>query len=208
MHSINAIMIENKNELIARYLMPALNLITQNRGELLAALCWVCKLQSTVKYQLLEAPGSHEEGQLWFAIDAMVHAYHYCPVKKCKWGSRIWKKQEFIVSGPSLLHQQPLTDYIEVLEPGRVLSIGYTDLTGLMARYPELALQLQHIGIENEGYYRHRNWLLTQPAWLRIKQFKAENVLFMRVASHGCVATHIGMALRTYAEYLKRGKEE
>lgn len=194
-------MTNNKTELVAAYLMPAFNVVAENNKELFTDLCKVCRLHQTVKYQMLEMPDADEEGRLWFAIDALVHAYHYCPVKKCKWGSRIWKRQEFIVYSASLEHQQPRTDYIEVLEPGRVLSIGYADLNDLMVRYPVLALQLRHIAIANERYYAHRNRLLKLPAVQRIELFKEENGLFMQLASQAVVAAHLGMSLRGYSAY-------
>nr|WP_121272524.1 hypothetical protein [Pedobacter schmidteae] len=199
-------MIENKNKLIERYLLPAFNAVTVKQKDFFASLCKVCRLEHTSKFQQLEIPGPAEGGRMWFAIDALVHAFYYCPVKCLKRGSRIWKKREFILYSASLMQQEPLTDYIEVLEPGRVLSIGYTELAELQLLYPQLNEHLQDIGRGNERYYHHRNQLLNKPIELRIAQFKEENPLFVLVVSHATAASHLGMALRTYVFYLAKGK--
>nr|WP_262707109.1 hypothetical protein [Pedobacter schmidteae] len=43
-------MIETKNELIARYLMPAFNLEKQNQQELFTQLCQAFRLHHTIKF--------------------------------------------------------------------------------------------------------------------------------------------------------------
>nr|WP_121272156.1 hypothetical protein [Pedobacter schmidteae] len=193
---------ELKHWLIEQYLLPALDLTVKNNTDVLAELYQSIKLLRVVKYQVLETP--EDEGRLWLPIDAMVHAYHYCEVGQCPQGIRIWRKLELILQPASLFGQQPLTDYIETLEGGRVLSIGYPVLRKLMAGCPPLFGALLKAGIANERYYHQQSKLLQMSNSARLLVLKKEIPLFIRIACQRLVAMHTGMPLRTYCDQLKK----
>ncbi|WEK20850.1 MAG: hypothetical protein P0Y49_06835 [Candidatus Pedobacter colombiensis] len=192
-----------KKQLIDELILPAFNQLTVSQ-KLINSLYDLCSLHKAIKFQLLELPGPYFEGRLWFSVEAMVQAYYFCPYKQCKWGTRIWRRKEFILNSSSLLNQEFRTDYLEVLEPGDLLSITYIDLLKLMVEFPELEKQVQNISACNEMYYHRRNQLLNQPPLERVLQFEKENPLFINVAGKDAIAMHVGLTRQGYHNQLKR----
>lgn len=192
-----------KKKLIDALLLPALDRLDVSE-KLLSNLYESCTLHQAVKFQLLEFPGPYEDGRLWFSMEAMVQAYYFCPYKQCKWGTRIWRRREFILNSSSLLDQEFRTDYIEVLEPGDLLSITYVDLLKLMAEFPELGKQVQSIAASNERYYRNRTQLLNRPPLERVQEFGKENSLFINIAGKEATAMHVGLTRQGYHNQLKK----
>ncbi len=192
-----------KKKLIDALLLPALDRLNVSE-KLVSSLYESCTLHQAVKFQLLEFPGLYEDGRLWFSMEAMVQAYYFCPYKQCKWGTRIWRRREFILNSSSLLHQEFRTDYIEVLEPGDLLSITYVDLLKLMTEFPELGKQVQSIAASNERYYRNRTQLLNRPPLERVQEFEKENSLFINIAGKEAIAMHVGLTRQGYHNQLKK----
>lgn len=199
---------EVKHRLIEQYLLPALGLTVENSAAILSKIHEAVSVLPVVKYQMLETPGMDRGGRLWLSIDAMIHAYYYCQLRQCTQGMRIWQKRELILQPASLFGQQPLTDYIEVLEPGVVLFIGYQVLRELMVDCPPLISALLKVGIANERYYHRQIRLLQMPNEERLLLLKKEIPLFIRTACQRIVAMHMGMHLRTYGELLRKMKKK
>nr|WP_121273270.1 Crp/Fnr family transcriptional regulator [Pedobacter schmidteae] len=192
-----------EKKLIDDLILPAFTQVTLSQ-KLINSLYELCRLHQVTKYQLLELPGPYYEGRLWFSVSAMVQAYYFCPDKQCKWGTRIWRKREFILNSASLLNQEFRTDYIEVLEPGNMLSITYVDLLSLIVEFPELEKQVQNIAACNERYYYNRTQLLNRPPFERVQQFEKENPLFVNVAGKDAIAMHVGLTRQGYYSQLKK----
>lgn len=192
-----------KKKLIDALVLPAFDRLTVSE-KLLSSLYESCTLHQAVKFQLLELPGPYGDGRLWFSFEAMVQAYYFCPYKQCKWGTRIWRRREFILNSSSLINQEFRTDYIEVLEPGDLLSITYIDLLKLIREFPELEKQVQSIAASNERYYHNRTKLLNRPPLERVQEFEKENSLFINIAGKDAIAMHVGLTRQGYHSQLKK----
>lgn len=192
-----------KKKLIDALMLPAFDKLTVSE-RLVSSLYESCTLHQAVRFQLLELPGPFDEGRLWFSVESMVQAYYFCPYRQCKWGTRIWRRREFILNSSSLLNEEFRTDYIEVLEPGELLSITYVDLLKLIAEFPELEKQVQSIAACNERYYRNRTQLLNRPPLERVQEFEKENSLFINIAGKDAIAMHVGLTRQGYHSQLKK----
>lgn len=192
-----------KKHLIDDHILPAFDKLTVSE-KLIGCLYEQCTLHQAVKYQLLELPGPYFEGRLWFSVDAMVQGYYFCPHKQTKWGTRIWKKREFILNSSSLLNRSFRADYLEILEPGNLLSITYIDLLKLMVEFPELEKQVQNIAACNELYYHNRMQLLNKPALERVAEFEKNNALFIKVAGKEANAMHVNLTRQGYSLQLRK----
>jgi len=193
-----------KAQLIDKYVLPCFEKTAKEDRYFVRDIDSVCRLHKVVKFQELESPGAALEGRIWFPIIPLVHSYYLTPDEKCKWGSRIWKKQEFIFYSSSLLNQQLRCDYIEVLEAGELLSISYPNLLALMERYSEVHQRILQISASNERHYRYHNQLLNKPPLERVRQFEEENSLFAKVASNSIKAIHVGLTRQGYESQLKK----
>jgi len=193
-----------KKKLIDQHLLPAFSCINDEKDELAAYLYNMCCWHQAVRNQVLESPGDYQNGRAWFSIDAMVQSYYYCPFMNLKWGSRIWKKHEFIVYCSSLMHHIPRHDYIEILEPGIILSISYSDLSILINRFPALLKSIQDIAINNEKYYHDHSLLVRQPPLKRVSIFEQWHPLFVKVAGRDAMAMHIGLTRQGYNQQLRK----
>lgn len=192
-----------KMKLIDALILPALDKITVSE-RLVSSLYESCTLHQAVKFQLLELPGPFDEGRLWFSVESMVQAYYFCSYRQSKWGTRIWKRREFILNYSSLLNKEFRPDYIEVLEPGELLSITYTGLLNLIAEFPELEKQVQGIAANNEHYYRNRTQLLNRPPLERVQEFEKDNALFVNIAGKEAIAMHVGLTRQGYHSQLRK----
>lgn len=170
---------------------------------LLQRIASVCRLQTAIKYQELEVPGPYGEGRVWFSVSAMAHSYCCSSGGRVKKGTRIWKKRKFILFSSSLLEKENRDDYVQLLEPGEVLSIRYHDMPGLMTDYPELEQYIRRITVDNERYYHHRNLLMGKPSTERIIQFRKENELFINCTSQEVQAMHVNLSRVAYIRQLK-----
>jgi hypothetical protein len=193
-----------KKKLIDQHLLPAFSCVNDGKDELAEHLYSMCCWHQAIRSQVLESPGDHHSGRAWFSIDAMVQSYYYCPVMNLKWGSRIWKKHEFIVYCSSLMHHIARPDYIEILEPGEILSISYNDLSILINRFPILLKSIQDIAIGNEKYYHDHSLLVRQPPLKRVSVFEQWHPLFVKVAGRDAMAMHIGLTRQGYNQQLRK----
>jgi len=192
-----------KKQLIDEQIIPFFNQPSTDE-KLVNSLYAMCHLHTAIGRQILERPGSFEDGRMWFSVNSMVQAYYYCKNKQCKWGTRIWKKREFAIDSSSFLHQEPRTDYIEILEAGEVLSIAFTDLIKLMDAHPVVKAKVQEITACNERYYHYRTQLLNKPPLQRVQEFEAQNPLFIKVAGKEAVAMHVSLTRQGYYAQLKK----
>jgi hypothetical protein len=98
-------------------------------------------------------------------------------------------------------------DYIEALEPGLFLSIGFPELRSLILQYPEVQRKIDHLVRLQQHYYSRHSKLLTEPGAERVIQLRREHPVFIACSTQEIHATHINMSLRTYGRYLKRKGE-
>ncbi|WEK21642.1 MAG: hypothetical protein P0Y49_10890 [Candidatus Pedobacter colombiensis] len=196
--------IHDKQKLITQYVIPSLgSQLSEDQG-FITQLILHSRLILSIKNQQIETPGPFEDAYVWFSIDAMVHSYYFCPHRFVKKGTRIWKKREFILFTSCLLDQQLRTDYLEMLENGRMIFIKYAHVLSLMERYPELENQIKLVSINNERYYHNRNLMLNKPPVERVRQLIAENPLFVNSTSRSIQAMHVNLTRNGYANQLKK----
>jgi len=193
-----------KKELIAKYIVPLFGAVDALNLQITEQLCGISKLRNAGKYEQLEAPGSFEEARVFFSIESMVHSYFYCPHKLVRKGTRIWKKLSFILFTSCLLEKEERSDYIQMLEPGKVLFFSYQDLLTLMDAFPSISSYFGHVFNSNESYYHHRNILLNKPPLQRVREFESENTLFTKVASKEIKALHVGLTRQGYNLQLRK----
>lgn len=188
-----------KKTIITQYLQTRLTGVAPARQALIVdRISDLARLQVAKKHQELELEGRALDGRAWLSVDAMVHGFYHCESSGDNWGNLIWKKMELILFPISLIEDEYRKNYIQLLEPGRVLSIGYPDLLKLRNEFVEIEKHIEHISMLNEKAYQRRVMLLNEPSKQRIKVFEAENPLFMTVASNEIKAMHLGLTRQGY----------
>jgi hypothetical protein len=193
-----------KKELIAKYVIPLFGTEVSYAEQISDRLDGICKLHDVLKYGELEAPGSFEQARVFFSLEAMVHSYYYCTYKSVQKGTRIWKRLNFILFSSCLLEKEVRTDYVQMLEPGKVLSFSYRDLLTLMEDFPTVRIYFGHVFNSNESYYHHRNIFLNKPPIERTKHLREENPYFINIASQQIQAIHVNLCLRAYINQIKK----
>jgi CRP-like cAMP-binding protein len=196
-----------KNELVDRYILPFFAEEMENKEELRQDLHRQCKLQEVAKMELLEVPGPADEGRMWFSVSSTVHSYCVCEKTAQQRGRQIWKKLELILDSESLMEGSRRMDYIEALEPGLFLSIGFPELRTLMRGFPEVQRKTGQLARQQQHYYSRHSKLLTEPAAERVIQLRREHPVFIACSTQEIHATHINMSLRTYVRYLRKKVE-
>ncbi len=193
-----------KNQVIKQYIETNLNLPPESQTLLFERVAPMCQIQKTIKYQNIESPGSANEGRLWLSTQAMVHSYYYNTITTATYGTQIWKKNEIILFASSLLHGENRTNYIQMLEPGIVLSMRYRDALTLRQEFPEVLAHIEQIIVQNDQASQHRILLLNEPSCARIVKFEAENSLFCNITSVGTKAMHVGLTRQGYTGLKKK----
>ncbi|MFD2904878.1 hypothetical protein [Sphingobacterium anhuiense] len=193
-----------KNQVIKQYIETKLTMTPERQALLFERVAPMCQIQKTIKYQDLESPGSANEGRLWLSTQAMVHSYYYNKTTGATYGTQIWKKNEIILFASSLLRGEDRTHYIQMLEPGIVLSMSYRDALTLREEFPEVSAHIEQIIVHNEQASQHRILLLNEPSCERIVKFEAENSLFCNIASVGTKAMHVGLTRQGYTGLKKK----
>ncbi|MBB5437721.1 hypothetical protein HDC92_001395 [Pedobacter sp. AK017] len=166
-----------------------------------------CRLHNTIKGQELEVPGEFNEGRMWLPVSSMVHSFVKDTATNNTWGTRIWKKKQFIFFTPCLLEKKGRTDYIGMIEGGTVLSIGYPELEDLMISYAEVDKWIKYLSSKNEQYYQERAQLLHKEPIDRVAQFIKENPAFVGCTSQAVQASHVRLKRGGYINQLKKIKE-
>lgn len=195
---------QHKQQLIKEFMLPLFGECQETPEIILSKINNICQLHHVLKSQQLESPGSHEEGTVWFSIQAMAHSYHYHKIRKVSFGTRIWKKREFIFDPFSLLQNDFREEYLEMLEPGEVLSIPYGKMRLLMDEIPEIATYIKRFSLISDQYFRHQLILVHDSPLQRVEAFEAENPLFCAIASNTIKAMHVGLSRQGYEAQLKR----
>jgi len=200
----NALKMEQfKRTQIEQYLQSKFNLPADRLSYLVERVSRVCRVQTAIKYQQLEEEGHADLGRVWFSVDGMVHSYYYNKKTGNKHGTQIWKKMEIILFPASLIRGDYRPNHIQMLEPGKVLSVSYPDALTLRNELPEIAEIVEQIAILNEKAYNHRVMLLNEPSLERIIRFEAENPLFCMIANGDIKASHLGLSRQTYSRLKK-----
>jgi hypothetical protein len=199
--------INYKNELVDRYILPFFAEEMENKEELRQELHRQCKLHEVAKLELIEVPGPADEGRMWFSVSSTVHSYCLCEKTAQQRGRQIWKKLELILDSESLMEGSRRMDYIEALEPGLFLSIGFPELRTLMRGFPEVQRKTGQLARQQQHYYSRHSKLLTEPAAERVIQLRREHPVFIACSTQEIHATHINMSLRTYVRYLRKKVE-
>lgn len=188
--------------LIDNYLLPALAILNSN-GRLISQFYDLVKLKDTIKHEHTETPGTSNDGRLWFSIGAVCHSYSYNEATGKKTGTRIYKKQQFIFDEGSLIEGTNRADFIEMLEPGKILYIYYVPLLELMQQFPELDAAIMKQCLLQWRYIRHHDNLLKEEPLERVRKFLSEQPEFIRCSSQETQSIHLQMSLRTYVSQLK-----
>ncbi|WP_316817988.1 hypothetical protein [Pedobacter nyackensis] len=189
---------------IEKYLLTTMHISPERTEVILPYLVEFARLQKVLKNQLIEVPGPAAEGRIWLSLNAMTHSYSICQNNHNLCGCMIWKKLELMVFSGSLINHVDRINYIQILEPGYVLSISYPDALILKREFDEINKHLEHIAAKNELAYLHRNVLLHELPQQRVQQFEAENPLFIKVASGDIKAMHVGLSRQGYADQKKK----
>lgn len=193
-----------KTEVIKKYLIPSLGCRIDLNDLKLAEIVSKCRLQYVVKYQHLETPGPEKEGYLWFALSSMAHSYFYNQEKKCKSGTRVWNKREFIFDDASLLTGKDRSDYLEILESGEILSINYSDLRTLMRNYDDINSGIKKLTVLHASYFHHRSSLMHKTPFERVRQFLTENSTFLHCTTQEIQAIHVNLSRRAFINHLNK----
>lgn len=198
---------DEKQQLISAFILPLIGECLGDPALILSKISNSCQLHHVLKSQQLESPGRHEEGAVWFSIQAMAHSYCYNTVRNISLGTRIWKRREFMFNQLSLFKGDYRDEYIEMLEPGEVLSIPYGKLRQLMEEIPEMEAYIQSLHLTAEHYFKRQYILVNDPPLQRVKKFEAENPLFCSVASNTIKAMHVCLSRQGYELQLKQLKQ-
>jgi hypothetical protein len=196
----------NKEELILKYIVPALGLTPEKDEILIDELHLHSRLHTIIKSQFLETPGDWGDGHIWFSIDAMVHSYYTCQDTHENCGRQIWKKQEFIFDSQSFYDRQYRSDYIQAIEPGTFISIPYPELNSLDEHFSIIKQRLVQLSRVQQRYYRHHVQLLNKPPLKKVGSFIAMHTLFARVANNTINGMHTGLSRQGYEIQLKKLK--
>jgi hypothetical protein len=191
-------------DIIDQHILPFFPVTGREKERLRNDLIRFCFHHQVFARQVLETPGDFYHGRMWFAISSMVHSYYFSSDRNDYWGRQIWTKQEFILDTTSLFSSEPRGDYIQALEAGEFVSIGYHQLCILMDEHPLIREKVEHLGRLQQRYYQNHNRLLVKPGIDRVRQFEMENFLFARIASNTVKASHVGMTRQAYERHLKR----
>jgi hypothetical protein len=187
-----------KWELVAEYLAPALGIKPSGEGDKIDDLARRTKLQFTLKHQELESPGGKETGCLWLSIGAMCHSYIFCDGMNYPHGTAIFKRRELIFNGNSLVHGASRLDYIQMIEPGEILSVSYPDILKLMGEYDDVNTRIRAQADQQAIDFRERNTFRNLSSVERVKRLRAENETFINCATQEIHAMHAYMSLKHY----------
>lgn len=198
---------QQKRKFIELYVENNLATIKERIEQLTNRIDEVARIQSVRKYQELESEGPAEDGRAWLSIDAMVHSFYYSKTCNCHWGNQIWRKFEPILFPSSLIDSEYRVNYIQVLEPGWVISISYPDLRILRDEFLEIKQHIEHISQINERAYRQRIMLLNEQSVQKLIKFEGENPLFTTIASKSIKAMHLGLSRQGYNLLQRKIKE-
>lgn len=188
-----------KYKLVQHYVHNKFHLDEKRESLLSERFASACSAQQALKYQIIESPGPASEGRVWYSAQSMIHSYYQNMLNDMSYGTQIWKRNEAILFGPSLLKGEDRINYIQVLEPGIVVSLAYTELMAIREEFHEVMEHLEEIIIQNEKAYQHRIHLLNEPSTDRVKRFEAENSLFCTIASVEKKAMHVGLSRQGYS---------
>ena len=195
---------QERFELIVKYILPALPSELSDDPGFLPQLVTSSHLVYVPKHKKIEVPGNFDDGKVWFAIDAMVHSFYFCPDTLTEKGTRIWKKREFMFFSDGLFGHQYRTDYLETLEEGRLIYISYINIIELKNNYPALENQLRLLSLQNERYYHNRSLMLNKKPVERVRQLIKENPLFITISSKSTQAMHVNLTRNGYSNQLKK----
>lgn len=195
-----------KRELILQYLIPAFGSLVSFYEQKIEDIVSCCHLQSVMRLQRLETPGKALMGFLWFSIDAMSHSYFYDHEKQKASGTMIYKRRQFIFNSDSLLYSLDRSDYVQILEPGEVLYIGYQDLLSLMSKYADINQVIRTLAEKQSTYLRQHMALLQIKSLERVRRFRAENEAFLECSSQEIQAIHVNLGLRNYIYMINKLK--
>lgn len=187
---------EYKDDLIKHYIKTKLNMMPDREQLLFERIAPMFNIQSALKFQDLESPGSAHEGRIWYSAQAMVHSYYYS--NNVIYGTQIWKKKEAILFASSLLNGTDRTNYVQMLEDGLVISISYPDILTIRNEFPEVSAEIEQIILQNEQGHQQRIQLLHELSIDRIPRFEKENQLFCSIASLDIKAMHVGLKRKSY----------
>ncbi|MGA6118317.1 hypothetical protein [Sphingobacterium anhuiense] len=187
-----------KYRIIKQYLQKNFDISTERQNQLLEFVIPLCTEQKAIKYEQLESPGPAEQGRVWFSAEAMIHSYYHNKKKGINCGTQVWKKNEVILFTSSLLSGEERSNYIQMLEPGLVLSMSYPDALTVREVFPEVAAHIEQLIIQNDQAYQDRIRLLHEPSQERVRKFEAENRLFCTIASTVTKAMHVGLSRQGY----------
>ncbi|UIR57402.1 hypothetical protein LZQ00_06185 [Sphingobacterium sp. SRCM116780] len=195
---------EYKHNVIKQYIKNNLNMTPDRQELLFKRVERSCQIQKALKYQELESEGPGEEGRIWLSTEGMAHSYYYNKTKGTNCGTQIWKKNELMLFSSSLSRGEYRNNYIQMLEPGTVLSMSYKEILAIRGEFPEVASHLEHISNVNEQAFQHRIRLLNEASVQRIIQFEEENPLFCNIASVCTKAMHVGLTRQGYSLLKKK----
>lgn len=192
-------MTDYKARTIKQYLQKNLDITTARQNQLLERMAPLFIIQKAIKYEDLESPGPADQGRIWFSAEAMIHSYYHNKKKGINCGTQIWKRNEIILFTSSLLSGEERINYVQMLEPGMVLSISYQDAKIIRGEFPEISAHIEQLIIQNDQAYHERIRLLNENSYDRVKKFEAENRLFCIIASTVTKAMHVGLSRQGYA---------
>jgi len=175
-----------------------LQLPAEKQNALIERALPITRIQQTIKYQMLELPGTAETGRAWLSPHAMVHAYYVNENTQRNVGTYIWNRNEPVLFHSSLYLGQERNHSVQMLEAGPVLSMSYEDLKKLRVEFPEIAQHLEQLSTKKEQTYQRRIILLSEPTETRIRTLEDAYPEFCNIASSTVKAIHVGLCRQTY----------
>lgn len=197
-----------KKKIIEQYIQTKMTVPAYEQQVMVEKISRICHLQTARKYQEIESEGRAEDGRVWLSIEAMTHSFHYSKTGNCNWVTQIWKKFELILFPRSLIKGEYRNQYVQMLEPGRVLSVSYSDVLALREEYKAIETHIEQISITNELAYQQRLMLLNESSPQQLIRLQEENPLFYAIASQAVKAMHIGLTRQGYGLLEKKMREK
>ncbi|SKB95824.1 hypothetical protein SAMN05660841_03279 [Sphingobacterium nematocida] len=156
----------------------------------------------------MESPGTAITGFLWFSIEAMCHSYFFNSQKNIPCGTCIYKKKELIFNGNSLIKGLDRQDYVQILEDGFVLSIGFPEILSLMNKYRDFDQAIRELTYQQGVYFRQQNAFRELPSLERVRKLKDEHAAFVACATQEVQAIHAHLSVKQYYNKIKELKQE
>ena len=134
--------------------------------------------------------------RLYFIKEGFASGYFYNNNKKIT--SIFWNQGHFILLIPGFLRQKPSSEYVELLEDSKLLSISYKQFLEVLELFPEANYIIRTIIEEYEIHHEKRvKDLITLTAFEKYKQLLETSPIVFQKAPLISIASYLGISPET-----------